>query len=85
MSADDGLGLHDDEVVGPPGPAVAEGGPEEAAQRVQYWPRPFPLDNRDLLSEGENFEGGIASAAEEDAHHGENREDAIRRGPTVVT
>jgi len=28
---------------------------------------PFPLENRDLLWEGENFKGGVAVTAEEDS------------------
>ena len=70
VPADDGLGLHDDEDVGPAGRKAAEGRPEESVQRVQYWPRPFAFEHGDLLSEGEDFEGGIASTAEEDSDGG---------------
>jgi hypothetical protein len=49
---------------------AAEGRPEESVQRVQYWPRPFAFEHGDLLSEGEDFEGGIASTAEEDSDGG---------------
>ena len=66
VPADDGLGLDDDEDVGPAGPEAAEGGPEESVQGVQYWPRPLAFEHGDLLSEGEDFEGGIASTAKED-------------------
>jgi hypothetical protein len=44
---------------------VAEGGPEESVQGVQYWPRPFPFQDSDLLTEGEDFDGGIAPTAKE--------------------
>ena len=70
MPADDGLGLHNDEDVGPAGPKAAEGRPEESVQGVQCWPRPFALEHSDLLSEGEDFEGGIASTAGEDSDGG---------------
>jgi hypothetical protein len=51
-------------------PKAAEGRREESVQRVQYWPRPFAFEHDDLLSEGEDFEGGIASTAEEDSDGG---------------
>jgi len=70
VPADDGLGLHDVEDVGPAGPEAAEGRPEESVQRVQYWPRRFPLEHSDLLPESEDFEGGVAPAAEEDSDGG---------------
>jgi hypothetical protein len=57
---------------------VAEGGPEEPVQGVQGWPRPFAFEYGDLLSEGEDFEGGIGSTAEEDTDHGEDGEDELR-------
>ena len=49
-----------------------EGRPEESVQRVQYWPQPFPLEDGDLLPESEDFEGGVARAAEEDAESGQD-------------
>ena len=75
VPADDGLGLHDDEDVGPAGPEAAEGRPEESVPRIQYRPRPFALEHGDLLSEGEDFQGGIASTAEEDSDGGNECED----------
>ena len=72
VPADDGLGLHHDEGVGPAGPKAAAGRPEESVRRVQYWPRPFPFEDRDLLSEGEDFQGRVASSTEEDADSGQN-------------
>ena len=35
-------------------------------------PRSFPLEDRDLLPEGENFEGGVAAMAEEHADGGQD-------------
>jgi hypothetical protein len=84
VSADDGLGLHDDQDVGPTGPEAAEGGPEEPVHGVQGWPRAFPLEHGNLLSEGEDFEGGIGSTAKQDADHGENGEDEFRHRLTLV-
>ena len=66
MPADDGLGFHDDQDVGPASPEAAKGGPEESVQPVQYWSRPFAFEHGDLLSEGEDFESGIAPTAKED-------------------
>ena len=47
--------------------------------------RPSPLEKGDLLSEGEDFEGGIASTAEEDTDHGEDGEDEVGQELTLVT
>ena len=44
---------------------MAKSGPEESVQAIQSWPRPFSFEHGDLLSEGQNFEGGIPSTAEE--------------------
>jgi hypothetical protein len=62
-----------------------QGGPEDPVERVHGRPGPFPLENRDWLPEGEDFEGGIVSTAEEDAHHGEDGEDEFGRELTVAT
>jgi hypothetical protein len=45
---------------------------------VQGRPRPFAFEHGHLLSQGEDFQGGIASTAEEDADHGEDGEDELR-------
>ena len=67
MTPYDGLGLHDDEHIGPTGPKPTECGPEESVRPVQGWPRPFPFEHGKLLSEGEDLQGGIASIAKEGA------------------
>ena len=67
VPADDRLGLHDEEDVGPVGLKAAEGRPEEPVQGVQCWPRPFAFEHGDLLSEGEDFESGVAATAEKHA------------------
>jgi hypothetical protein len=42
---------------------MAESGPEESVQGIEFRPWPFSFEHGDLLSEGQNFEGGIASTA----------------------
>jgi hypothetical protein len=66
----DGLGLHDDEDVGPTGPKAAKCDPEESVQLVQRQPRPFAFEHGKLLSEGEDLESDIASIAKEDSEGG---------------
>ncbi len=69
------VGFHEDQDVRPAGPTLAECRPEESVQGVQFWPRPFPFEDGDLLSKSENLEGGIASTAEEDSDGDKERED----------
>ena len=59
--------------------------PEKSVQGVQGWPRPFAVERGDLLSEGEDFEGGVASTAEEDTERGEEGEEEFRHGLTVLS
>jgi hypothetical protein len=47
--------------------------------------RPFAFEHGDLLSQGENFQGGIAATAEEHTDHGEDGEDEFRHERTLVT
>ena len=61
VPADDGRGFDDDEDVGPARPPTAQDRPKEPVQRIQDWPRPFAFEHGDLLSESQNFEGGITS------------------------
>ncbi len=42
-------------------------------------------EHRDLLSEGEDFEGRVAAIPEEDMYGGEEREDGLEPELTVVT
>ena len=67
VPADHGVGFHDHQDVRPAGPTLAECRPEKSVQGVQFWPRPFPFQHGDLLSEGEDFEGCSASTAKEDS------------------
>ena len=85
MPADDGLGLDDDEDIGPAGPAAVQRRPEKAVQGVQFGPRPFPFQYGDLLSEGKDFEGCVSPTAEEDADDREDGEDELRHELTCNT
>ena len=64
MPADHGIGFDENQNVGPAGPTLAKSRPEQPVQGVQ-WPRPFSFQHGYLLSEGEDFEGGIATTAKE--------------------
>ena len=46
---------------------MPEGGPEEAVEAGQRRPRPLSFEHGDLLSEREDFQGGIAATANEHA------------------
>jgi hypothetical protein len=70
MPADYGFGLHDDEHLGPAGPDLPQCGPEQTVHRIEERARPFPFENRDLLPEGEDFEGAVPAALKEDADRG---------------
>jgi hypothetical protein len=85
VPAGHGLGLDEDEDVGPAGPVAAERGPEESVQRVQYWARPFAFEHGDLLSEGEDLKSGVAATAEEDAKDREDGEDEFGHEITLIT
>jgi len=55
-AADDGLPVfHDDQGLGPAGPNLPQGGPEQSVEGGQRWSRPFALEHSHLLSEGEDF------------------------------
>lgn len=61
------LRLDDDEDVAPARPQVTQRRLKEQVPGVQFRLRPFTLEKRDLLAQGEDFDGGIASAPKEDA------------------
>jgi hypothetical protein len=82
VPADHSVGFHEDQDVRPAGPTLAECRPEESVTGVQLRPRPFPFQHGDLLSEGEDFEGGIASTAQEDSDgHKESEDDLEHEAP----
>jgi hypothetical protein len=67
-----GLRFHDEQQLGPAGLNLTEACPEEPVQPIQTGTRPFPLENRDLLAEGENLEGGVAATTQEDSDDGQD-------------
>jgi hypothetical protein len=67
------------------GPEMAQGCPDQTVQGVQCWPGPFAFEHGNLLPEGEDFKSRVASAAEEDADHGEDGEDEFCHEITLVT
>ena len=85
VPTDHGIGFHQDQDVGPAGPTLAECRPEESVPGIQFWPRPLPFKHGDLLAEGKDFEGGIASTAKEDSDGGKDREDDFEHGSTFLT
>src|SRR5580658_9775226 len=77
VPADHGVGLHQDQDVRPAGPTLAERRPEQSVPGVQFWSRPFPFQYGELLSEGEDFEGRIASTAKENSNRHKERKDDL--------
>jgi len=80
MSADDSFGLDDDEYLGPARPDAMQGDPKQPVEKVQRRPRPFPLKNSYLLSQGKNFQGGIAATSEENTNGRKERADENQHG-----
>jgi len=85
VPANHGLRLHDDQQLGPAGPNLTEACPEEPVQPIQTGTGSFPLEDGDLLSEGEDLQGGVAATTEENAHHGEYGEDEFLHELTLLT
>jgi hypothetical protein len=73
MPADDFLQLHNDQNLSPVGPGTSKCGPTQPVKGVQFRARPFALEDRDLLAQGEDLQGSIAPGAEEDSDGGEER------------
>jgi len=55
------------------------------SQEFSFWPRPFPFQHGDLLAEGKDFEGGIASTAKEDSDGDKEREDDFEHEAPFLT
>jgi hypothetical protein len=85
VPADHRVGFHEDQDVRPAGPTLGECCPEESVPGVQSWPRPFPFEHDDLLSEGEDFQCGIASTAEEDPEGDKETEKGFEHEPPFLT
>src|SRR5438270_4535912 len=84
MPAYEGRGLHDDQNVGPAGPAATESGPENSVQPVQLGPRTFTLEHGELLSQCQNLESGIAPTAQENAERGDEDEDRFEHDSPLL-
>jgi hypothetical protein len=85
VPADHGFGFHQDQDIRPAGPKLAECRPEQSVPGVQSWPRPFSFQHGDLLSEGEDFEGGITSTAKEASDRHKKREDDLEHETILST
>ena len=80
-----GVGFHENQDARPAGPTLAECRPEKPIPGVQFWPRPFPFQHGDLLSEGEDFERGIASTAKEGSDGHKEREEDVQHEFILLT
>ncbi len=85
MPAHDSLRFHNYQDLGPPGPDSSECRPEQPVRGVQFRTRSFAPEDRDLLSQGEDFEGGITSTTEEDTNRSQESKDEFEHELTVVT
>jgi hypothetical protein len=59
---------------------MAEGRPEEPVESAQGRAGPFPFEDRDLLSQSENFKGDIAAIPKENTHGGDESGDEYEHG-----
>ena len=84
MPADDGLWFYDEQDVDTAAPDAAQDVPEEPVQTIQTGTGPLPLEDCDLLSEGENLEGGVTATTEEDANGSQESKDELEHKPYVV-
>ena len=84
MPTDDGLGLDDDEDLGPTGPTLAKGRPEDAIQPVQLRPRTLAFEHGELLAQGQDLEGGITPGLKEHAERGKAGEDRFDEHEAIL-
>lgn len=85
VPADYGLGLDDEQNIRPAGPTLPECRPEESVQGVQFRPWPFPFQDGDPLSEGDDLKARIAPTAKEDADGHEEGKDDFDHESTLLT
>src|SRR5215472_7355748 len=85
VPADDRLGSDDDEDVAPARPCATKRCPEQTVHGAEGGPGSLALEHGDLLAQGEDFERGVGSTAQEDADNGEDGEDEFRHKLTLVT
>ena len=79
------LRFHNHQALGPPGPDSSECRPEQPVRGVQFRTRSFASEDRDLLSQGEDFESGISSTMEEDTNCSKESKDEFEHELTPVT
>jgi hypothetical protein len=77
VPTDIGLGLHDDEHFGPIAPRVDQRAPERPIQPTGTGEWAFPLEYRESLSEGDDFECEAAAAAQEPADSSQDNQDRL--------
>ena len=85
MPPDHRVRFHNDQNIRPSRPYVPQRGPEEAVEAVQRRSRPFSFEHGDLLSQCENFQGGVDAIAEEGADSSQECGDQVEHESTVVT
>jgi hypothetical protein len=64
-------------------PPVAQCHPEKSIQTVQFWPRPFAFEDSDLLSEGEDLEGGITPTSKKNSDGDKDRKHEFEHEPPL--
>ncbi|MGH9630325.1 MAG: hypothetical protein ACRD7E_18580 [Bryobacteraceae bacterium] len=74
MPGDDGLGLDDDEHVGPARPQPAKRNPEHPIETLQSGPRLLPFEYGELLSKSGRFQRKMMPGHKESAEVGDHRE-----------
>ena len=75
MPADYRLRFHNDQDFGPSGPNVAQRRPEQPVPRIQPRARALPLEDGDLLPQGQDFQGSVVPTAEENSNGGQESKD----------
>ena len=82
MPADDRLRLDDQKHISPAGPGVSQNRPEQAVQKVQRRPGPFPFEDAQLLAKRQDFQRHVGAAAEEGAGRSKQCEHEGKHGFT---
>ena len=71
MPADHSVRFHHHQDLCPSRPNAPQRNPEQPVPRIQPRTRPFPLEDGDLLPQGQHFQGSVMPATEEDSHGGQ--------------
>jgi len=64
---------------------MAKSCPKESVHAIQFWPWPFSFEHGNLLSGGQNFEGGITSIAEKHSDGSTEGEEDFGHKLTLLT